>query len=139
MHHSAYYSLKLLLKNTAILMHSETPVNDGTGKEDTRWYGMPVSLYNCTPGIWALKSLGTFQSSACIVVCSVAEIGSEIFLCYQSKHYDALSFRGELSHLFIAKRPSVIFHAQCYLLGKCRTSQVPVSLIFTWYHSLAKF
>lgn len=67
-------------------MLSKTLVIDKTGKEDTGWYRMPVSLCYCTPGIWNLKSLDTFQSSACTVVCSVAEIDSEIFLCYQSKH-----------------------------------------------------
>lgn len=51
-----------------ILTHSKTLVSDGTGEEDTRWHGVPVSLHYRTPGIWNLKPLDTSQSSACVAV-----------------------------------------------------------------------
>lgn len=72
---------------------------------------MPISFYYCAPENRNFKSFDTSETSACIAVCSVAKIASEIFLCYQSKHSHFLSSREEVSHFSIIKQQSVIFHA----------------------------
>lgn len=114
MAHSAYHILKLIFKNTTILICikccsvnlcfnlqlnltnisdyfisvviRKTPINGGAGEEGSKWCRMPISFYYCTPRNGNLKSFNGSETSACIVVCSVAKIAREIFLCYHSKH-----------------------------------------------------